>query len=248
MEQGTNSQPNLATFNRLTGKAVWFKTGALGGVDLGNIDMYGMDEGIAREKIMLAIDGNVVLGLEEAVSVSPVWTIKGKQYHSSVIPLILMGTRNADVVQTASGSVTLTIPGITLGLTYDIGARNITVASVTVGGAAKTADVDYYLEANKGLIRFPNSAAGIVDGATVVITYSKPAITRETYTAFNNLNETGTLRLFEMDNKSQIPLSEMSLPGTISRDKGSDGDPTKHNQWALRLALNGQPTALRRAA
>jgi hypothetical protein len=76
MEQGTSLIPNRYSFNRVTAKGVFFKTGSAGGgVDLGVIDMTAMDEGIAREKVYFPINGAVTLGFDEAVSVAPIYTI-----------------------------------------------------------------------------------------------------------------------------------------------------------------------------
>jgi hypothetical protein len=97
-------------------------------------------------------------------------------------------------------------------------------------------------------LRLPTVAAGIAAGANVVVTFDRPALTRESYTAFNLLNQSGTLKLFQMDTFGVAPLEEASLAGSISRDKGSDGDPTKTNQWALRFALNGFGNFIRRAS
>lgn len=247
MEQGTLTTPNLASFDRLTGKAIFFATGSAGGVDLGDILMEKFDYNPKRETVDAHIDGNVIQILEETIATNPVFTIDGQQFHSAIMPLILMGTRNADVTQ-ASGTASTAAITAKLGQTFDIGARNITNVIVTVSAATKVADVDYFLEANKGLIRFPGTAAGIADGASVTVTFDKPAITRDSYTAFNNQNLQGILKLFEMDNRSPIPKYEYSINGTFTVDKGGDTDPAKHKQWSIRFALNGQPTVLRRAA
>ncbi len=247
MEQGTLTAPNIASLDRLTGKAIFFPTGSAGGTDLGDIDMFKLDYGAKREQINFHIDGNVSLALEETISVAPVFSIEGKQFHTSIMSLILMGTRGTDTSQVSATAATLTITA-KVGQTFDIGARNISNVAVTVAGAPKVADVDYFLEANKGLIRFPNVAAGIADGASVLITFDKPAITRENYTAFNNQNIQGTLKVFGMDNRSPIPKSEWTLPGNFTVDKGGDNDPAKHKQWSIRYAVIGQPTLLRRAS
>ncbi len=219
------------------------------GRDLGPIDMHSLDEGIKREDVSIALDGNIVLALEEAISVKPIYTLKGKMYHSAVRAILMMGTRNDDVVQNQATGATTTVTA-RLGFALDLPAIDITLTSITVGGVGKMTlrDTAFFIEENKGIIRFPEVAAGIADGASVVLTYNKKAVTREAFTMFNRLNEAGVLKLYKMDTKSSIPYDYASLPGTLSRDKGTDGDPAKHDQWSMRFALNGQPTALMRAA
>jgi hypothetical protein len=165
--------------------------------------------------------------------------------HDSILELIYMGTRNADIVQSSGTGITFSFVAV-LGQTFDIGARNVTLNNVKVGVATKVFDTDYFFDAGNGLIRLPNIAAGIAAGATVVVNFERPALTRTSVTAFNQLNQSGTLKLFDIDGFSAIPVSEGALAGSISRDKGADGDPTKTNQWALRFALTGTPTFLRR--
>jgi hypothetical protein len=135
-----------------------------------------------------------------------------------------------------------------LGRTFDIGKRNITISTVKVGATTYVDGVDYFSEQNKGIIRLPVVAVGITAGATVVVTYNAPALTRESYTAFNNLNQTGVLQLFEMDNKSPIPMAEWNITGNLTADTAGDVDATKHKQWTMKFSVDGQPTCLRRAA
>lgn len=247
MEQGTLTAPNIASLDRLTGKAIFFPAGQAGGIDLGDIDMMKLDYAPKRETVDFHINGNVVLGVEETISVSPVFSIDGKQFHSAIMPLVLMGTRNSDVSQTSATGATLTIVA-KLGQAFDIGARNVTNMVVTNAGATITyiADVDYFFDPYTGIIRFPSAAAGIADGASVLLTFNKPAIVRDSYTAFTNENLQGTLKVFGMDNRSGIPKSEWTLPGNFTVDKGGDNDPAKHKQWSVRFAVIGQPTVLRR--
>jgi hypothetical protein len=245
MEQGTLTTPNIASLDRITGKGIFFKTGDAFGVDLGDILMHKLDYGPKRETVAFHILGSVVLATEETTSVEPIFTIDGQQFTSQNMPLMLLGTRNADVSQ-ASGTASTTAITAKLGKTFDIGARNISNVVVTVSAAAKAADVDFFLDAAGGWIRFPEVAAGIADGASVTVTYDKPAIVRDSFTAFNNLNLQGTLKLQEFDNRSAIPKNEWAFNGTLTADKGGDADPLKHRQWSLRFAVNGQPTCLRR--
>jgi 5-enolpyruvylshikimate-3-phosphate synthase len=245
MEQGTVTQPNLQSLERTSGKIIVFPTGSAGGLDLGVIEIVKVAYGVKSDAVMFAIDGNVVLGTKENVSVEPVLTMTGQQFHSAVRALLLLGTKNADVVQTSGSAATLTVTA-KLGQTFDIGARNLSNVVVTVAAAVKVEGTDYFLEPSKGLIRFPAVAAGIADGASVLITFDKAALTRESITAFTNLNQTATVKYYEMDNKSATVRNEWTITGTLSVTAAGDADPTKFKKWTAELAVSGQPTVLSR--
>lgn len=247
MEQGTTQNPNLASLERTTGKIVFFPTGSAGGDNFGVIEMVKVALNPATDKVMFPIDGNVVLGTEENVSISPVLTIDGKQFTDAVNAYLQLGTQNADATQASATAATVTITA-KLGKTFDIGARNITNVVVTVGGVTKVLNTDYFLDASEGLIRFPYIAAGIADGASVLVTFDKPLLTRKSVTGGNNLNITGTLLYFERDNKSSTVRAEWNIPGTLTPTNAGDGDPTKFKKWEMKFAVSGQWTKINRAA
>lgn len=247
MEQGTLANPNINSVDRLTGKAVFIPDGQVGGYDLGSIKLHKLDLSPERESSSFAIDGNNVQSIEEITQVKPVFTLEGNQFHTAILALVWLGTRNAAATQSSGTAATFAFTA-KLGQTFDIGARNITNVVVTVSAAAKTADTDFFLEANKGLIRIPEVAAGIAADASVVVTFDKPAITRDSITALNALNRNGMLKLFEMDSKSNIPKTEISMVGILSGEGPGDTDSAKEKKWSLRFAVSGQFTVLRRQA
>lgn len=248
IEQGTPTAPNVNALERKTWKAILYLTGETGGRDLGIIQTGKMNYGGGRDTVKFPIDGNVSLAVSERVDVEPILDITGSQFHSTIKELLLLGTKNTDAVQ-SSGSAQVANITAKLGRTFDIGARKVTLTTVQVSSVSKTRDVDFFFEENKGLIRFPQVAAGIADGASVVVTFDKPALTRESYTAFNRLNPAGTLVLYEMDARdSTVPRDEWSLPGTFSIDDAGDADPSKSRMWKGKWAIIGQPTVLGRAA
>ena len=101
-------------------------------------------------------------------------------------------------------------------------------------------------EAKDGLIRFPETAAGIADGVTLHLTFNKPALTRQSFTAFNKLNNTGNLLLFEKDNVDPVAVNEWNFNGTLYTKTMGDVDPLKNKTWSMDFSVNGQPTLLTR--
>lgn len=247
MDLGTLSAPNRFTFERFTATALWQPLGADSYFHFGSIDSQTADEGISREKVDFKLDGNVDLAYDEVVSIAPVLTLKGKQFHSTILPLLLMGEAGADTSQASNGSATRTIAGIVRSKTYDLGGRNLSSLVAMKGATLLVAGIDYFFDAGKGLFRIAETSVNVATGDTVILTWAQPLLTREVYTAFKTLNSLGTLLLLLMDEHWIVPVVEMRMPGSISRDKANDGDPLKTNQWALRFALEGQPTVLRLA-
>lgn len=245
MEQGPITTPTLASFQRLSGKAVFFPTGSAAGIHMGSITMIKQALNEKTNDTKYAIDGDNITVKRQLTEVTPIWTIEGNQFHSAMKPLLLLGTKNSDVVQSSATAATLTITAA-LGRTFDIGARNITNVVVTVSAATKVDGTDFFLEAKDGLIRFPETAAGIANGASVLITFDKPALTRESYTAFNKLNNTGNLVLFEKDDVDPVAVNEWTFNGTLYTKSMGDTDVTKDKAWSMDFSVNGQPNMLSR--
>lgn len=245
MEQGTASQPNPASLDRLTGKAVFFPAGSPGGTDLGDIEMHKLELGLSREKFRLPVTRSVLMDSEDVIAIAPVFSIEGRQFHTALLPLLLLGRRDSDFAQSAvtSLAVTFTARGDQV---FDLNVLNVTGVVVSVGTATMFAGIDYFLEANRGLIRLPSEAAGISDGDIVTVRFNQPALVLESFTAFSDPDRPGVLKLWEMDSKSSTPKAVWSMPGNFTVDTMGDGDPAKHRKWKVRFALSDVAKVLRR--
>lgn len=244
MEQGTASQPNPASLDRLTGKAVFFPTGSAGGTDLGVIVMHKLDLGIEREKFRRPVSRSVLMDSEDVVAVAPVFALEGQQFHTAIIPLLLLGRRDPNFAQSAITARTVTLTA-RLDQVFELGAISLSNFSVKRLGVTMTAGVDYFLEPSRGLLRFPSAAAGIMEGDIVVVQFDALSLLYESYTAFDVLARDGTLKLWEMD-RSPIVKNGWIMPGTLTAETFGDGDPTKFRKWKLRFSLSGQAQVLRR--
>ncbi len=245
MEQGTASQPNLASLDRLTGTAVFFPLATpLEGIHCGDIEMHALSFNPQREHFVKVAGRDILLGSDDTIAIAPVLSIEGRQFHSAILPLLLLGTRNANLLQSyvSAGALTLTAR---LGKTFNLGALNLRNVVVNYPGGIAIPDVDYFLEANKGLLRFPEFPPNIADGDSITVSYQAPALAWESYAPCTQLDLEGTLQLYEMDTAGVKAL--WTMPGIITADSLGDGDPSKHRKWKLRYALTNLPALCRRA-
>lgn len=245
MDTGLKATPLAGSFFRFTSKGIWTPDGSIHGVDFGSILMTNIALGIEDEKVPYVNDGSVVNAAREAVMFSPDWTIEGNQYQTPIRALLMGGTKNADVVQASATAATQTINGAKIGNTYDLGVRGLvtwTSLQPAPSGTAYVRDVDYEVDLKNGTFRILEGGA-IADNTNVKATYDVPAITREDYTAFNNQNQSGTLKLFGIRTISgyTAPGEEGTIKGTLFPESMGDIDPKKHRSWKMKLAAIGFP-------
>ena len=247
MDQGLKATPNPASFMRFTSKALWLPTGSIHGFELGNILMVNSSYGTQVEKVPYAADGNNVIAMEEAIMVAPVWTIEGNQYHTRIRELLFMGTKNTDVTIAANAGSPQTIVSPVAGGSYDLGVRGLTsFTSLTNVGATITYvnGTDYEIDLVTGILRVIDGGALATTPVTVVATYMSPQLIRESHTAFNNQNQTGTLKCFGMRVGRTIPAEEWVFVGNLYTESLGDADPKKHKAWKMKLSTSGFPTGL----
>lgn len=248
MEQGSTANPNLQSLERTTGKIIFFPdANPTQGENFGVIQIVKVSLGLKSEPIQFPIDGAILGATDDNISMQPVLTFDGHQITDDVEARLNVGTQNADDVQASGSAATVTVTA-KLGKTFDIGFRNISNVAVTVASAPKILNTDFFLDPSEGLIRFPFVAAGIADGASVLITFDKAALTLKSYTGGTKLSETGTLKYYERDGRSSTVRALWILPGTLSPQDPGGGDPAKTKQWQMKFAVNGQWTKKKRAA
>jgi hypothetical protein len=240
MDQGLIGTPNKRSFVRFTTKALWTPDGSIHGNDLGNILMVSSAYNPEIEKVPYAFNGQNVIVLEEAVLFAPAWTIKGNQFSTRIKALLLAGTKQADVVQSAATGATQTINGVQLGATYDLGVRGISNITVLVGATPKTLGTDVEVDPVTGFARILEGGA-IAAAANVIFNYDVPALTREEYTAFDNQNQLGTLRCMGLRFGDVYVNEEAIFSGNLYTDKLGDSDPKKHRDWEMKLSTSGVP-------
>jgi hypothetical protein len=243
MEQGTFLNPNLNALQRAVVQALFKQTGGQYD-DFGSLDSVGMAYGAKQDTNMFALTSGSLIETSENVSVAPKLTLKGRQFTDQNEAYLQMGTLASDDVQASASGATLTVTAA-LGKTFDLAKRNIAFTSATVAAVAKTRDVDFYVEEQGGLQRFPFIAAGIAAGASVVNTFDVPALTRKYIAnAGTILNYYGSLLLLEYDQKNtQKVRCEWNFPTVIlSPTNMGNFDPAKIKVWEMDVQVAGSWT------
>lgn len=238
---------NLSSYERLTGKFLFTPLGDVGAIDLGNLDAVKSSFNPKSVEVMLNQRGASTLARKDTTSISQVFTIQGNQFHTSVMNLLLMGDKNADLSQSSGTATTFGFTALA-GRSYWIGAYNVSAVVVTVSATTKTLDVDYFLDAYNGVIRLPELPAGIADAASVTVTFNKPAETMESYTALTKLNRQGSLQCF-LEDEYGPPSKEIWVASKVqltTKDAPDAGDPSKFRTWSMEMAVFGAPTIYKR--
>ena len=245
MERGLIANPNRRSFFRFTTRAVAFPivngVGTIHGTELGSILMVNSAYGLKMNTTTFATNGSLQ-EVKEPVGWSPDWSIKGNQHHTRIRPLLLMGTKQADVVQSAAGAATQTLVAVVLGASYDTGWRGASLTSATNVGATTTyvPGVDYEFDPITGIFHAIDGGA-IAAGSNVVLTANVPALTREHYTVGDNLNQQVLLKCFGIRAGDTYLSEEWVFNGALYVENPGDWDPTKDREWNVKFSANGTP-------
>jgi hypothetical protein len=242
-------QNSLAAVERLTALAFFRETGAGSYVPFGNITMVKMDLAPKVVTIPLYKRGKGNLFRRDNYLVEPVFSITVDQFFSSVVKLMILGDKAADVVQGSGNAITYSFTAAK-GQAYYIGARNATIASVKIASTTKTLGVDFFVDdpnipqsmvSLNGIIILPETVAGITDGSSVDVVFTNPALTREQYNAFTRLNRGGSLKLYFEDETGGDAREIWDLTVQLSAKTIGDFDPTKFRDCVLEAAVFGNP-------
>lgn len=249
---------SLASLERLTALAYFKESGAGSYTPFGNITLAKLDIAPKSISVPLYKRGKGTLFRRDNYMVEPLFSLTTDQFASSVIRLLLLGTKNADNVQTASGTGgtgNTFVFTAAAGQAYYIGQRGVTISTVAVSAVNKTLGVDFFVDdpnipqslvSLNGIIILPAAAAGITDGATVTVTYSIPALTRENYSAFTTLNRSGALKLFFEDESGTDAREIWDMQVQLSCKSVGDFDPTKFREVVMEAAVFGNPVVTTR--
>lgn len=116
-----------------------------------------------------------------------------------------LGIKNSDVSQTSASAQTATFDAVVEGGTYIVPYFGLTAVSVAIdGGATGVLNTDYTLDAGAGTVYI--IPGGIFDGEDIIVTYTRPALTFESFTSANSPMFIGNGRLDEYNQYSTTPL------------------------------------------
>ena len=233
------------SFERLTGLAYFTPAGQAGAIPLGNIQMVKSDYGLKTVDDLKSIRGVLQLRRRVTYGAVPIFSIDGNQFATPTIPLLLLGTRLADLAQASATASTFTFTSAA-GQAFWVGAYNISNVSVASGGMPMAQGTDYFIDLFNGMVLVPVLGSGIPDGAAAVVTFDQAAFTLEQYLAFTTLSRTGSLVVFAEDEFGPPAKEIWTMQVSLTCKKGADMDPSKFRMFTLEAALLGTPLVQKR--
>lgn len=240
---------SLASLKRLSGLAFFKEDGTANWIPFGNILGTKLETSPKTVSAMLNKRGRSVLFRRDNYAVEPVFSLTTNQFSTSCMALMLMGTKLADLVQTSAGSATYSFTAAR-GRTFILPYRGVTITSVMVGASAKTLGTDFFIDdptipqsliALNGAIVLPETPAGIADGATVDVAYTRPALTRERYAAFTVLNRSGQVVLYGEDETGFDANQIWTMNGQLSVKSVGEVNVDKFAEVTFEWAIFGNP-------
>jgi hypothetical protein len=241
---------SLQSLKRLTGQIFCQVSGDSNYIPIGNILKTGIDVAPKYVSAKLKKRGRSILFRRDASDIEPIFSFSTDQFPTSSMPLLFMATRLADAVQTSSGSATFVFTAAK-GRAFKIPYRGVTITSVAVAAANKVLNTDFYVDdpnipqslvSINSWIILPETPAGIADGDTVTVTYTRPALTQEQYALFTTLNRTVTLYVYGEDETGLDPNQVYTMTGQLSVKKMGELTDDKFAEVDLELAIFGNPT------
>jgi hypothetical protein len=228
----------VASKERLTGRAFFFGDGDNGWIDLGNIQLMNLDYGIKRKEHFKARRGALIADRFDAYSATPRWEISGDEFTTSTLSLIFLGTVLANVTQSATtgGVVTITvrtgkwvdIATGPIGVNQRFGLSSQTTVT-TPAGKSEGFNGDYVIDRGVGKIYIPYNST-IADGTSVTVQFWQPALTyNKIFPPLSDLNRSGQMQIVEEDDStatvtgtgtSYPPKTIHDFPVSLSTDSG----------------------------
>lgn len=217
----------VASKERLTGRAYFLGTGDNGQIDLGNIQMMSLDYGIKRKEHFKARRGILIADRFDAYAATPRWEITGDEFVSATLFLIFLGSAVANVTQSSSTGGIFNGNArkgkwvdIAPGGTQRFGLTSQTTLTTPVG-KEEGFDQDYVIDRGPGKIYTPNGST-IADGAAITVQFWCPAVVwNKILPPLSNLNRSGTMQLIEEDDDdSNVPKTIHDFAVSLSTDSG----------------------------
>src|SRR5581483_1426951 len=183
--------------------------------DLGNCTEHKIDPKITRKEHKKAAGGFLRTDLSLVSEISPMYQYVFDEHSPYLVNLALLGSQGADSVQAGGNIVAEQLTNNSQqGRVYFTAQNGLTVATVKVGGIAKTLNVDYAIDLGSGAVTILNGGA-INNGSTVTIDYTSGAVTMHNFTAFQALLLQGAIKYVETDQFSATPRQMTTFNGQL---------------------------------
>lgn len=246
---GYNSRFYFYAGNNLNPAAV---PAGIGWLDLGDCTASQQKSGMKASAVTRARNGIVSRVSNNVTTLEPELDITVNEIRAvKLIPTLIFGTQNQDILQAAATGATVTFNGVSGDMAYSLGKHvvlNVVVNVGTAGGALAVENRDYQVHAPSGTITIiPVANGGTIPESTantpsnIVVTFDCKATTRTSFTEYTQPNRNGLLKWFEEDTYSDdgVATVKVAYVNLMGGDPGSN-DPTKSRADKLTASILGQ--------
>lgn len=239
------NDPRTAGTPRLTSGFLLFKrTGETNYIDLGNILEWEHMTTSERAERMVSEKGFKRRDRAWTKAVKYGYKFTLDEFTEALVELKQLGRVGTDYSQSSATGSTAQFTAVQ-GRSYSLGAFNVTSVVVEVSASAKTLDVDYTLDAVRGIITII-SGGGIADAATVDVTFNKPAKTFTTINSADGVYETGDFIFDECDQESTQVRARHTFSGSIFVDAHGSNNLDNPTQVSVTVDCHSKPVIIER--
>lgn len=231
---------------RLTTARLYFKrTGDAYEHDLGNIVSWKRKDSHEKAEHFKSEGGVRVRDLAVTRTLSFGYEVVLTEHNKNNIEMILRGTQSTTAYsQSSQTGATIQFTNVEHYRTYPLGAYDVTSVVVEVSSVAKTEGTDYTLDARTGRITILATGT-ISSGATVDVTFNKPAISGISFTGGTQPQLAGDWTLILSDQHDLTGVDTVAEIHTFNgslhiSDPGDNGD--DFNQFTAEIACHTAPT------
>lgn len=237
---------NRGTRKISSGRLYFKESGSVGYINFGNVELHQHEVPDERTKIAESRNGSVKTIDERRVMQEQRFKVTLTEELERVTAAALLAAAPSAGNQSSGTDVSESFVGVNKSQVILLGARNVSNVVVEVATVAKTLGTDYTLEAGPGVITILPGGT-IADGATVDVTYDKPAISQKTFVSGQQLQLRGEAVLHEEDdNSSKIPRNIWSFSAVLFCTARGDQDGKKVATWELELLATSDVTVTQR--
>lgn len=224
---------DLASFERLTGRAFFTPAGATSALHLANIEMLRSDYGLKSFDVLRSRRGQVYPRKRVVFGKLQTFSLQINQFTSATQFIHLAGTRQADLVQVATSAQIFVFTAAPGGW-WSLGHSEIFLRSVMAGGGSpKIRDYDFFLDDQNGWIGLPSQGGTITPGQVVNVTYDFPELALEAYNALDSLSRDGQLVVYCEDEFGPPAREKWVMDVTLICKGMPDTDPSKFRSSTL---------------
>lgn len=232
-------------FAKLSGVAFFTPDGATSAINLGDIVMHKLSYGTGEVEAMRHRKGAATIGDQAVTEIKPKFEITLGEQFKPLLPIVLFGTTQADLVQASATASTFAVASSKTLQSYFCGKRGLTNYSLKNTALTTTfvENTDYQIDPDLGWVTIMEGGT-IADGTGLVLTFDCRAVTLNKYQAFSQLNRRGKIDLYEEDTQAAGPRNHWSFPCNLMPTDLGDRDAKKYAEAKITCAVLANPTVL----